>query len=162
MEFSVRRAKSGDEPVLRELRLEAMKDSPEAFGSTYERETARTTQDWQKWLAPGVTYLLEVDGRARGLVAGIRDGTEENVVHLMAMWVHPDFRGKGRADMLVRSVKEWADEVRAAEVRLYVVEQNVPARRCYERNGFRATGRQGVLERNGNIEIEMMWEVSHL
>ena len=59
-------------------------------------------------------------------------------------------------------IKEWADEVRAAEVRLYVVEQNVPARRCYERNGFRATGRQGVLERNGNIEIEMMWEVSHL
>jgi hypothetical protein len=30
-----------------------MSDSPDAFGSTYERELARTTLDWQRWLSPG-------------------------------------------------------------------------------------------------------------
>jgi hypothetical protein len=34
----VRRAMAGDEPILRALRLEAMSDAPQAFGSTYDRE----------------------------------------------------------------------------------------------------------------------------
>jgi hypothetical protein len=54
-----RRAALGDEPVLRELRLQALSEAPDAFGSTYERELARTTSDWQRWLSPGVTFILE-------------------------------------------------------------------------------------------------------
>lgn len=53
MQFDVRRAVPGDEPVLKALRLQALTDSLEAFSSTYERELARTTEDWQRWLAPG-------------------------------------------------------------------------------------------------------------
>jgi RimJ/RimL family protein N-acetyltransferase len=74
----------------------------------------------------------------------------------MAMWVHPDLRGTGAADALVSSVKAWANEVGATQVRLNVVEGNTRARRCYERSGFRATGRQGLLERSGDTEIEMV------
>jgi GNAT superfamily N-acetyltransferase len=77
------------------------------------------------------------------------------VVHLMAMWVHPDVRGTGAADVLVSSVKTWAAQAGATQVRLNVVESNCRARRCYERAGFRATGRQDVVERTGDVEIEM-------
>ena len=105
MQFSVRRALIGDEPVLRALRLQALTDSPGAFGSTYERELARTAEDWRRWLAPGVTFILEAGGEPRGLVAGSRDPNDFSVVHLMAMWVHPDLRGTGAADALVSSVK---------------------------------------------------------
>lgn len=157
MHFSVRRAVIGDEPVLRAVRLQALTDSPRAFGSTYERELSRTTEDWRRWLAPGGTFLLEVGDEARGMVAGVRDAQNSSVVHLMAMWVHPDHRGTGAADALVSSVKAWAAEVGATQVRLNVVEGNGRARRCYERAGFRATGRQGVLEKNGDVEIEMEW-----
>jgi hypothetical protein len=73
MRFQVRRAVIGDEPVLRASRLQALTDSPRAFSSTYERELARTTEDWRRWLAPGVTFLLEAGGEPRGLVAGSRD-----------------------------------------------------------------------------------------
>src|SRR5215472_3904682 len=65
MQFEIRRAGIGDEPVLRALRLEALDDSPSAFGSTYERELARTIADWQRWLAPGVTFILEAGGRGQ-------------------------------------------------------------------------------------------------
>jgi hypothetical protein len=37
-EPKVRRAVPGDEPILRKLRLQALADSPAAFGSTYDRE----------------------------------------------------------------------------------------------------------------------------
>jgi GNAT superfamily N-acetyltransferase len=160
MQFDVRRAVIGDEPVLRALRLQTLLDSPQAFRSTYEREFARTTEDWRRWLAPGVTFILEAGGAPQGLVAGVRDQDDVRVAHLMAMWVHPDSRGKGAADMLVSSVKTWAAQAGAAQLRLNVVESNHCARRCYERVGFRATARQGVSERTGDVEIEMTYDCS--
>jgi ribosomal protein S18 acetylase RimI-like enzyme len=159
MQFDVRRGVVGDEPVLRALRLQALTDSPRAFSSTYERELARTTEDWQRWLAPGVTFILEAGGEPRGLVAGSRDPHDFSLIHLMAMWVHPDFRGTGAADALVSSIKGWAAQVGATQVRLHVVESNGRARRCYERAGFRVTGRQGMVEKTGDVEIEMAWAV---
>ena len=155
MQFSVRRAVIGDEPILRELRVQALTDSPQAFSSTLERELARTIDDWRRWLAPGATFVLMAEGEPRGLVACTRDRLQAAVVDLLAMWVHPALRGTGAADALVSSVKSWAAEAGATEVRLNVVESNRPAIRCYERAGFRATGRQGVIEKNGDVEIEM-------
>jgi len=141
--------------VLRELRLQALSDSPNAFGSTYERELARTLEEWQRWLSPAATFILEADGEPRGLVAGIRDEEDASIVHLKSMWVHPDVRGTGAAHALIATVKNWAAESGAAEVRLFVFENNSRARRCYERAGFRATGRDAILERDGEREIEM-------
>lgn len=157
MRFEVRRAAIGDESVLKELRLQALTDSPRAFSSTYEREVARTTEDWRRWLAPAATFILEADGEPRGLVAGVPDPNDSSIIHLMAMWVHPDIRGTGAADTLIASVKAFAGEVGATQVRLKVVENNRRAKRCYERLGFRPTGRQSVLEKNGDVEIEMAW-----
>jgi GNAT superfamily N-acetyltransferase len=106
-----------------------------------------------------VTFILEAGGEPCGLVAGIRDQDDPSVVQLMAMWVQPDVRGTGAADLLVSSVKAWAAEVSATVVRLNVVESNRRAGRCYERAAFRATGRQGLIERTGDIEMEMTWAV---
>jgi GNAT superfamily N-acetyltransferase len=156
MEFVVRRAVIGDEGVLRALRMQALTDSPSAFSTTLEREMARTTADWRKWMSPGVTFLLEAGGEARGLVNGSRDPEDASVVLLRAMWVQPEMRGTGAAVALVESVKVWAREMGAKQVRLDVVEKNLRARGCYERAGFRATGRQGVVEKSGDVEIEMV------
>jgi GNAT superfamily N-acetyltransferase len=85
---------------------------------------ACTTEDWRRWLAPGVTFNLESAGAPRGLVARSRDPHDFSVVHLMAMWVHLDLRSTGVADLLVLSVKAWAAGVVAKQVRLKVVESN--------------------------------------
>src|SRR5579863_6406019 len=158
MRFEVRQAVIGDVSTLRSLRLEALSDSPEAFGSTYERELARTDADWQRWLAPGATFILEKDGEVCGLVAGVLDQLDASVVHLMAMWVRPAARGMGVAELLIDSVKSWAWQGNARQVRLNVFESNSRARRCYERAGFRATGRRFSNERTGDDEIEMAYE----
>jgi GNAT superfamily N-acetyltransferase len=152
--FIVRRAVSGDESTLRRVRLQALADAPAAFGSTYERELARTTADWQRWLSPGATFILDAD-EPRGLVAGARDQADPAIVRLMAMWVHPLLRGSAAADALVRSVLSWAAGEGAREVRLHVVRGNVRAVRCYERNGFSTTGDEIVGRREGLVEIEM-------
>jgi len=155
IERSVRRAALGDEAILRELRLEAMCEAPDAFGSTYEREVARTTADWGRWMSPGVTFILSEPAGARGMVAGVRDETDPAVVHLMAMWVHPQIRGSGGADELVAAVVAWAESVGAKLVRLKVIQGNDRARHFYERMGFCPTGKEEVRERDGLIEVQM-------
>jgi GNAT superfamily N-acetyltransferase len=152
---SVRRAVLGDEPILREVRLQALSDAPDAFGSTYEKEIARTASDWQRWMSPGVTFILYEPAGARGLVAGLRDETDPAVVHLMAMWVHPKIRGSGGADELVSAVVAWAGSVGAQLVRLKVIQGNDRARRFYERMGFRSTGQEEIRQRDGRIEVQM-------
>ena len=122
IERSVRRAALGDEAILRELRLEALCEAPDAFGSTYEREVARTTADWGRWMSPGVTFILSEAAGACGMVAGLRDETDPAVVHLMAMWVRPQIRGSGGADELVAAVVAWAESVGAKLVRLKVIQ----------------------------------------
>jgi GNAT superfamily N-acetyltransferase len=157
----IRRAEFGDESILRELRLGALSDAPVAFGSTYEREVARTTTDWQRWMSPGVTFILYEPEEARGMVAGVRDETDPAVVHLMAMWVHPKIRGSGGAAQLVTALIAWAQSEGAKCVRLKVIEGNDRARRFYERMGFCPTGQSEVRERDGLMEIEMERGVVH-
>lgn len=153
--LTIRRAQLGDEPILREIRLQALSDAPVAFGSTYEREMARTTADWQQWISPGVTFILEDAAVAQGMVAGLHDADNPAVVHLMAMWVHPRIRGSGGADELVAAVIAWAQSEGAKSVQLKVIEQNDRARQFYERNGFRHTGQEAMRQRDGLIEIQM-------
>jgi GNAT superfamily N-acetyltransferase len=155
IERSVRRAVLGDEPILREIRLQALREAPVAFGSTYEREVGRTTADWQRWMSPGVAFVLYEPAGARGMVAGVHDETDPAVVHLMAMWVHPKIRGSGGADELVAAVISWAQSEDAKLVRLKVIQGNDRARCFYERMGFRSTGHENLRERDGLIEVQM-------
>jgi ribosomal protein S18 acetylase RimI-like enzyme len=155
----VRRAVPGDERILRELRLQALTDAPDAFSSSYERELARTTEDWRRWLSPGVTLFLEESGAPRGLVAGLHDRENSGLVHLMSMWVHPALRGSGASDALVSEHLTWARSAGATLVRLEVMATNDRARRLYERHGFRLTGRETVREADGRVELEIEREV---
>ena len=154
--MNVRRATFDDIGTLRSLRLQALVDSPDAFGSTYARELARTDNDWRRWIEPHPTFLLcEATLEATGIVAGVRDEDDPTTAILMAMWVAPSSRGTGGGDLLVSAVLGWADETEAVSVRLWVTDGNEHARRLYERHGFALTGRELVRDRDGRTEIEM-------
>jgi GNAT superfamily N-acetyltransferase len=154
------RAAAGDEPTLRDARLRALTDAPDAFGSTIERERGRTDEDWRRWLSPGATFIAYDGDEAVGLVAGAADPEDATIVHLMAMWVAPSHRASGAADALIAALMSWAADEHAREVRLQVVDTNARARRCYERNGFRANGREQVRDRDAAIQVGMSRPVS--
>jgi GNAT superfamily N-acetyltransferase len=153
--WHLRRAIVGDEATLRAVRLQAVSEAPAAFCTTYERELARTTADWQRWLSPGATFILDAPGGANGLVAGQLDKTDPTIALLMAMWVHPALRGTGAAADLVAAVIGWAVSEGARTVRLEVFEANPRARQFYERLGFRDTGHRTPHESDGRVEVRM-------
>ncbi|MEO8138117.1 MAG: GNAT family N-acetyltransferase [Gemmatimonadota bacterium] len=153
--FQVRRAEAGDEPVLRALRIQALSEAPEAFGSTLAREVARSPADWQRWLSPGATFILDTSTGPMGMVAGVPDNEDQAIVHLMAMWVHPELRGTGAADLLVDAVVIWGEGVGASALRLDVIAGNDRARQLDERHQFRPTGHTAERPRDGATEIQM-------
>jgi RimJ/RimL family protein N-acetyltransferase len=159
--FTIRRAGPSDIHLLRELRIAALTDSPKAFSSTLDREHARTEANWLSWVTPpSVTFILEsAEGETRGIVAGAPEKDDPSIVILMSMWVHESHRGTGAARQLIGSVQKWAADLNAREVQLLVNESNPVARGCYERTGFRATGKRGINPVTGEPEIEMSYSV---
>jgi ribosomal protein S18 acetylase RimI-like enzyme len=76
-------------------------------------------------------------------------------IYLISMWVRPAARGSGAADALIGAVIAWAERQGASAVVLDVGQDNLRARRAYERHGFRATGHVWRRERDGVIEVHM-------
>ncbi|MGH9003336.1 MAG: GNAT family N-acetyltransferase [Acidimicrobiia bacterium] len=153
----VRRLTPDDTDILRDVRLRALRDAPDAFWATYDREAAYSADDWRRWLSTAALFVAE-DGTgapAAGMAGGLADPRNPGVALLISMWVDPGHRGTGLADGLVAAVTDWAAAKELPTVRLNVVEHNDRARRCYLRLGFTPTGRRLFRERDERWELEM-------
>jgi GNAT superfamily N-acetyltransferase len=142
----VRRIGPADAGVLREVRLAALADAPEAFWRTLDEELARPMADWRERARLGavgdvdVTFLAARDGAVVGSVSAYTPSAAPELRELAAMWVAPAARGTGAADALIAAVVGWARSAGAGGVRLWVVPTNGPARRVYARHGFVVIG----------------------
>jgi RimJ/RimL family protein N-acetyltransferase len=157
---TVRRLQPDDWELLRDIRLRSLRESPEAFSSSYEREAAFDETQWRS-RADGVWFIATAGGAVVGVVAGFFDDTvPASERHLVAMWVAAQARGSGAAVDLVEAIVDWARDDGATEVSLGVFEDNSRARALYERCGFvecgelpathvHVPGRQLLLYRRG-------------
>ena len=153
MRPALRRLEPGDWRTWRDMRLAALSESPRAFASSLTREKSYTESDWRDWLDAAQGLKAVVVGEA-GLVGAWVPEDRRGAVELYSMWVHPQWRGRGIGDLLVKEVLAWGDENGHRRVDLWVAEGNVAAERLYQRHGFRMTderqphpGYAGVFER---------------
>lgn len=138
---------------LRDIRLRALTDSPDAFASTLDRELALGEADWQWRIANGCNVIAAIGSEPVGLAGGY---LHAGVPELIAMWVQPESRGAGVADVLVDAVAGWAREQGADRLTLWVVDGNERAERVYLRLGFARTGAgQPVPGNPARTEVQM-------
>jgi ribosomal protein S18 acetylase RimI-like enzyme len=145
----VRRLGPDDALVLREIRLRALADTPENFGSLVAVEAAKPEADWRNWLGERA-WFAGFDGEAA--VALVCGWPAEPEWLLFSMWVAPEARGKGLAALLAGEVRAAAEAAGAQSVGLHVFEDNHRARRIYERLGYAATGVWEDIEGKGRRE----------
>lgn len=154
----VRRAAPEDWEDLRDIRLAALRDAPDAFGSTYAEQATFTAEQWLNRIAGNSTFLAYLDEDGAGPV-GLAGGYQEEpgVAELVSMWVGPLARGHGVGEALIDAVADWArTATNAVTLHLWVTENNKPAVRLYERCGFTPTGERQPLPSNGALtEIAM-------
>ena len=113
----VRETVAGDWQALRDIRLEALRDAPTAFGSTYEREALRGEAHWRDRISRGGTFLAYLPDLSASEPAGLIGGYQEDpvTVELVSMYVRPRARGRGVGEALVATVIGWARDRNAPQ-----------------------------------------------
>jgi len=118
----------------RELRLEALCDTPIGFVQTVEQALSMDEPAWRRRMVQvPCNVLIRRGGRPVAMASGLRyDGTP----FLMTVYVTPDARGRGLLGELVEAVAAWA----GGPLSLEVHQDNARAITAYRRLGFVDTG----------------------
>lgn len=88
----------------RDLRLRALAESPDAFGSTFAHERARPDAEWAARLDAGARspaeapLLAERDGEPVGLAWARLEEGAAGVARLYQVWVAPEHRGTAQRE----------------------------------------------------------------
>ena len=126
----------------RDLRLCALRDSPDSFADTAVAAEGRPFTYWETFTRsvtePGrhVMYLACDGDDVLGSTCGIRDSESRDVARVGSMWVAPLHRGRGIGQALLESVLSWSREHGFTRLKLWAPSANAAALALYENAGF--------------------------
>jgi GNAT superfamily N-acetyltransferase len=147
----IRPGRAGDVAALRAIRLEALRDSPDAFGETYEECSTWDEEQWLHKTHEGNFYLAEVDRHVVGMARGGYHDERPDARFLFSMYVTPAARGGEVARLLVEAVCAWARADGASTLHLYVSNAAPRARAFYLKVGFMDTGSCVAIDRDESL-----------
>jgi GNAT superfamily N-acetyltransferase len=110
----IRRLRGHEAEELRELRLRALQDAPDAFAERYEDVVHAPPSYWQAFAdASGaardkVNVIAVEDGRWVGMGASFLYEDDPSRAGFVAMWVDPRVRGTGVGRRLLDALADWA------------------------------------------------------
>jgi ribosomal protein S18 acetylase RimI-like enzyme len=126
-----------------ELRLRALQESPEAFGSTYAETVRRGVDSFRLRLSQPYMETFTLGAYSSdtlvGMVAFFRDTgvKDRHKGYIVSMYVEPESRGQGIGRALVAEVIVQARQIPdVVQLQLAVVTSNVAARHLYLSLGF--------------------------
>ena len=143
---TIRRLQRPDAEAFRALRLEALSDSPTAFGTSHHEEAALPLERFAAELDPVAERQLFgafVDGQLVGIVGVGREpaAKERHRAVIRSLFVSPRARGRGVATALLGQALAVADAMPGVwQVTLTVTRGNDAAIALYTRSGFTPYG----------------------
>lgn len=166
-DITVRFIRESDLAAFKALRLEALRDHPEAFGSDHDESSREPDLMWVDRVKnaigspDGCIVVAEAGGQLAGM-AGVFRNNRVKVRHSGTIWgvyVRPQFRGSKLTERMISEALGWcrANQIRIA--RLTVVTCNGPAIRTYLRCGFTIYGVSPEEIRIGDVYHDemLMW-----
>jgi len=161
----IRTLEPADLELFYSFRLRALRESPEAFGSTFAEESIMPAEARRSHFhCTDENFVLGAfggDGRLIG-VAGFYRAGQLKLRHkgfVWGMYVSPESRGRGAGGALLRAVVERAKSLRGLEqICLDVVTVNEAARSLYLSQGFQVY----ALEREAMKQDGEYYDVEHM
>eukprot|EP00038_Savillea_parva_P001720 m.106763 g.106763 ORF g.106763 m.106763 type:complete len:583 (-) comp10599_c5_seq1:630-2378(-) len=176
---TVRRIERGEWSLLKSARLEALRDSPDAFDLSYETVKKRPRELWVQQVEAAATgdmrctfVAIDERGNPVGIASLYRDlpgGSEHTLqseeeaarkAEIVQFWVAPLYRGAstGMAKRLLDCLLEWGRKRGVHVVTLQVKPGNRRALSFYARNGFvviNTDGSAGALEERSDERMAL-------
>nr|WP_276511916.1 GNAT family N-acetyltransferase [Devosia subaequoris] len=131
-----------DAAAYRAIRLEALTNHPEAFVSTPEGFAQKSDDEIRQTLETLTIFgAVLPDRRLGGINAFLRNEglKEQHRGWMIQVYVRPEHRGSGMAQVLVEHLAEYAKH-HVLQIHLGVWSENIPAIKLYKRLGFETYG----------------------
>ena len=125
--------------------------------------TQKRAEVFRKAMAIGSEeyYLFKADGCPAGLALlhkSHEEGMEPTDGEIYAIYVHPDYWGTPITGMAIRFCVDRLTELGYSRLFIWVLEQNIRARRFYEKHGFLPDGKSKEIE-VGETLIEIRYKM---
>lgn len=150
----------------KELRLRALKDSPNSFGETFADAERRPVSYWENLTrsvtaqGPHVMFLACEGEAVQGMTYGLLDQEVADGGRVGGTWVEPSRRGQGVGRSLMNAVVAWARDRDLKQLGLWAPAHEPAAMAFYRQAGFNETGRRRPHPVNPELEIlEMLCEL---
>ncbi len=141
--YDIRRIRSGEADLFRDVRLRALLDAPEAFMSTYKSALERSWESWVEQSEGSVngnercTLMAFSQSKVVGIAAIYRlNGEISRSAEIMQMWVDPEHRDQGLGSEIVQQLLDWAGMERYTQIIATIHIENAVVVKFYEKLGF--------------------------
>lgn len=149
MNINVRKLQNHEWQKFKHIRLEALDDSPTAFGQSAEDESKKTDEQWESGVKftnenpPSLALFAEIGEEIIGMVGSFTKDREKmkHIANVWGMYVNSEYRGQGIGRKLLESlIEELKNHSQIKKIRIGVVSSNTLAAELYKRLGFEVVG----------------------
>jgi ribosomal protein S18 acetylase RimI-like enzyme len=145
--MEIRFLNSQDLVAYRELRLQALRDSPAAFSSSYEQEVRLPLTNFIDRIRPhdeagGIFGAFDRSDQLIGMLGFSRESSPKrsHIGSLWSMYVLPKFRRHGVGAALLNHALAHAQALGLRQITLSVTANNIAACSLYKSRGFECFG----------------------
>ncbi|GAB5562519.1 MAG: GNAT family N-acetyltransferase [Synoicihabitans sp.] len=142
---SIQKLEPADWERYQAIRLSALADSPDAFGSLYVEERVLLPETWRARLSRDDAITLVGSDDAGNDIGLITAAPYDEHAGLYSMWVAPTARQRSLGQALIRQVIKWAHRSGHRKILLDVGVENHAAIALYRSCRFTPTGITGRL-----------------
>jgi RimJ/RimL family protein N-acetyltransferase len=160
-QFSIQ--KLGEEylAIFQAIRLESLLKEPHLFGSTFDRESRMSNQEWLDRLTnPNSAYFaLKVGEECVGLTGIVTDRDNPQRALLIASYIREEYRRNGGSGLLYHARLDWARKNGFAEVIVSHRASNEPSKKANQKHGFEYTHSTPHEWNDGVVEDEKFYRL---
>ena len=130
----------------KKLRLEALSNSPIAFGSSLSDEKKLTKKDWETRITSSITdtlFAIDEKNNLVGIIVALYDKkeTQKHVARIVSFYVTPKFRGKKVGKILFEKIlKKIKQKKSIKKIKIQLYSKNLVALNMYKKFGFKKIG----------------------
>lgn len=142
MEIKIKKLNKNRWKDYRDLRLEALKKEPTAFGMSYNEEKNLSEEEWKKRIK-NVLFALSKD-ELIGMIVYIRENKikTKHTANIFGVYITRGYRGKGVGKKLINSVIARIRKSKGVlKIKLTVNPKQKVALKLYQNCGFKIVGK---------------------